>query len=372
MGMKRVLYISHVSWAIIKQRPQFIAEELAGHYNVDVYYKRTYKTPKKDLLTRVESKQNLALYSYQILPFDKIRVFDHISVDFINRIWMKMQMPKFDEYDYVWISSPYTYRFIKKLITPKTKLIYDCMDDYPAFPDVPPVARKHMLEDERLILENAFKVLCSSSYLSQTIQSRANVQREVLLFPNGIKIPDKQEITSIPSEIQEKIDFIKQLPISLLYIGAISEWFDYDMILRALNNDGKLHVVLVGPVKTKLPSHLRMHVLGTVERLYIFELMKAATALIMPFVVNDLIKSVNPVKLYEYIYSGKPVISVRYSETEYFKEFVHLYNGYDEFREEVDRIIKGQGEMGNNNSRRAFIEANTWEKRVSDICKILG
>lgn len=370
--MKKILYLSHVSWAIIKQRPQFIAEELSSHYSVDVYYKRTYKTPKKDLLTRVESKQNLALHSYQILPFDKIRVFDHISVDYINRIWMRMQMPNFDDYDYVWISSPYTYRFIKKLITPKTKLIYDCMDDYPAFPDIPSVARKHMFEDERLILKNAYKVLCSSSYLSQTIKSRANVQREILLFPNGIKIPNKQEISSIPLEIQKKIAFIKQLPTSLLYIGAISEWVDYDLILKALDNDDTLNVVLVGPVKTKLPTHQRMHVLGTIERTYIFELMKAATALIMPFVVNDLIKSVNPVKLYEYIYSGKPVISVRYSETEYFKEFVHLYNGYDEFREVVDKIKKGQGELGDNNNRRAFIEANTWEKRVSDICKILG
>ena len=369
--MSKILYMSHVSWAIIKQRPQFIAEELAKHHLVDVYYKRTYKTPQKDLLTRVEEKANLTLKSYQILPFDKIRAFDHISVDFINRIWMRMQMPNFDDYDYVWISSPYTYRFIKNLVTSKTKLIYDCMDDYPAFPDAPAVSRKHLLVDERLILEKAYKVLCSSAFLSQTIQERAGIQREIHLFPNGIKVPEEQEINDIPSDVQEKIRFIKEQPTSLLYIGAIAEWFDYNMILKALDNDENLHVNLVGPVKTNLPEHQRMHVLGTVERTYIFELMKAASALIMPFVVNDLIKSVNPVKLYEYIYSGKPVISVRYSETEYFKDFVHLYNGYEEFVKVVNTIKEGRGNKGNDDDRKKFIEANTWEKRVSDICKIL-
>lgn len=369
--MSKLLYISHVSWAIIKQRPQFLAEELSKYCQVDVYYKRTYKTPKKDLKTKLESNENLTLHSYQILPFDKIHFFDHISVDWINRVWMRLQMPNFDDYDYVWISSPYTFRFIKQLVKDKTKLIYDCMDDYPAFPDAPAVSRKHLLEDERLILNRAYKVLCSSAFLSQTIQERAGVQREVLLFSNGIKVPEKQKINEIPSDVLEKIRFIKKQSTSLLYIGAIAEWFDYDMILKALNNDENLHVNLVGPVKTTLPEHQRMHVLGTVERTYIFELMKSATALIMPFVVNDLIKSVNPVKLYEYIYSGKPVISVRYSETEYFKDFVHLYNGYDEFVDIVNTIKAGGGNKGSDDDRKKFIEANTWEKRVSDICKIL-
>jgi hypothetical protein len=44
----------------------------------------------------------------------------------------------------------------------------------------------------------------------------------------------------------------------------------------------------------------------------------------MPFQVTDLIQSVNPVKLYEYIYSNKASISVRYDETELLKK-IYLF-----------------------------------------------
>ena len=42
----------------------------------------------------------------------------------------------------------------------------------------------------------------------------------------------------------------------------------------------------------------------------------------MPFVVNDLIKSVDPVKLYEYLAFKVPVISVYYPEIKYFKNML--------------------------------------------------
>ena len=37
--MKKVLYVMHISWGWIKQRPQFLAEELAKYYEVDVFYR---------------------------------------------------------------------------------------------------------------------------------------------------------------------------------------------------------------------------------------------------------------------------------------------------------------------------------------------
>ena len=367
--MAKILYLMHVSWEIIKQRPHFIAEELSVNNQVDVYYKRTYKTPKKDLLTKIESNPNLSIGSYQILPFDKFKVFDHICLDFINRIWMRFQLPDFKNYDYIWVSSPYTYRFIKGMVDDKTKIVYDCMDDYPEFPDIPSATRNHMLVDEKELLYKSYKVFCTAKFLREKIQERAGLKRDIIISNNGIKVPSPSDITTIPEDVAKRIDFVKSLPFSLLYIGAISEWFDFELITKALDRDEKLHVVLIGPEKTKVPSHPRLHSIGSVERTYIFEFMKVSNALIMPFVVNDLIKSVNPVKLYEYIFTGKPVISVRYSETEYFKDFVNLYDGIDDFTEIVNKIKAGEYDSTPDylNKCLEFISANTWKKRVECI-----
>lgn len=372
--MARILYLTHVSWKIIKQRPQFIAECLSEYCEIDVYYKGTYKTPASDLKTKVESKERMTLHSYQILPFDKFRFFDHVCIDFVNRLWMKRQLPKIDDYDYVWISSPYTYRFVKNLIPDTAKIIYDCMDDYPMFPDIPQVTKKHMLKDEKILLQKAYKVFCTSNFLGKTIKERTGIDREITISNNGIKLPERNDSIDLPDDIKDKVELIKKQSFSLLYIGVISEWFDFEMILKSLNCYDDMYVFLAGPVKTKIPQHPRMHVLGTVERKYIFELMKAADALIMPFVVNDLIKSVNPVKLYEYIYSEKPVVSVRYSETEYFKEFVYLYNGIEEFNTIINKIRQGDFVLTENkkSSILSFIKNNTWESRGYIISRELA
>ena len=41
--MKKILYLMHVPWGWIKQRPHFIAENLSKYYKVNVFYKKAYK-----------------------------------------------------------------------------------------------------------------------------------------------------------------------------------------------------------------------------------------------------------------------------------------------------------------------------------------
>ena len=46
----------------------------------------------------------------------------------------------------------------------------------------------------------------------------------------------------------------------------------------------------------------------------------------MPFILNELIESVDPVKLYEYINFEKNIICIKYDEILRFKDFVYFYN----------------------------------------------
>ena len=89
--------------------------------------------------------------------------------------------------------------------------------------------------------------------------------------------------------------------------------------------------------------------------------MRYAKALIMPFKVNELIKSVNPVKIYEYIWMGLPVIAPYYGETEKFSDYIYLYNNPDDF-------IKKKTKEEN----RLFAESKQWKNRCQEILKILA
>jgi len=84
----------------------------------------------------------------------------------------------------------------------------------------------------------------------------------------------------------------------------------------------------------------------------------------MPFVVNDLIKSVDPIKLYEYLAFSVPVISIYYPEIKQFKEYVNFYSNKKEAIKLVKNII-AKKTINNNvlKKRYKFLKKNTWKYR---------
>ena len=88
----------------------------------------------------------------------------------------------------------------------------------------------------------------------------------------------------------------------------------------------------IGPVhQTRLPSHPRIIFEGIVEHKQLYEKTKDYDCLIMPFQINEIIRAVDPVKLYEYISLGKCVISVEYEEIKRFELFVYFYRTQEEY-----------------------------------------
>lgn len=71
----------------------------------------------------------------------------------------------------------------------------------------------------------------------------------------------------------------------------------------------------------------------------------------MPFIINDIIESVDPVKLYEYINFNKNILTSYYEEIDRFDPFVYFYNSYDEFRKQID-LLKSNRKLKYSESER--------------------
>lgn len=97
--------------------------------------------------------------------------------------------------------------------------------------------------------------------------------------------------------------------------------------------------------------------------------MEQASALVMPFIVNELIRSVNPVKMYEYIYMEKPIIAPHYGEMEKFLPYVNLYHSNEEFMSLVTQLCEGELQITTEKGKemKAFAEKNTWESRYEEV-----
>ncbi|WP_125722342.1 glycosyltransferase family protein [Flavobacterium ustbae] len=365
MEKPRILYIMHVPWGWIKQRPHFFAEYLNKDFDLNVVYKKPLKVSKSNLIN--EKNNGMSISSFFIFPFQRIPVLKHLKFLIkINDILIRMQLPSLKRYDSVWVTSWAMYNLIYKILPSNVRLIYDCMDDELEFADVKnnPVIFKEAMHMEKNIMQRADIVFCSSEYLKNKVLKRTGINRNVIVVNNAIGIPNHS------TEIKRKdiFDAISSINNSFMYVGAISSWFDFESILHVLKKNGEVSFLLLGPSDVQIPKHDRLHYFGTVDRADMFKLMENVSGLIMPFKLNELIRSVNPVKIYEYIYMSKPVIATRYSESELFTEYIYLYNGKEELYNCINQIINNKLTVKKTDSEnKEFALNNTWEVRYNLI-----
>lgn len=371
--MKKILYLMHVPWGWIKQRPHFFAEYLVKDFAVDVYYKKPILVQKKNLLIQEKNVSGLTIKGFRQIPFEKIPLIKYLRLDFLNRFLLHVQLPNFNEYDYVWFTCPSMYMLFGSMLKSKNEIIYDCMDDVLEFSFCKKnvLLKNKMLHAERELINRSYKIFCSSAYLRDKILVRSNSNREVIVVNNAIELPHAIEFSQLESD-NIRFKDIKNLSNPMLYIGTISEWFDFGLLLRLLDKYKNINLVLAGPSNVDIPVHPQIYYLGTINRESIFPLMSYAWCLIMPFKVNELIRSVNPVKLYEYIYAGKHVIASKYGETQKFAKYVNLYETEADFFATIDRLLNMK-ELPNKQKEemKQFAKDNTWGARYQIIKKEL-
>lgn len=346
-----ILYISHVPWQWIKQRPHFIAEELSKNYNVSFVYQSSYAGRQN--LTKNKVNNNLKLKVFYRLPFLRFNLIKEVN-KILFFIYLKIL---FSNVDIIWFTSPEFSNLIKYI---KNKIIiYDCMDDVLEFPIVKEnsneLKKQKELEKNLFIISNI--IFTSSERLKNKLIDRYGYKNNIYTINNALNLYTKKEN-------YQNIDFNSKLK-KIVYIGTISDWFDFELIIESLNKFDSIEYFLFGPTDIKIPEHKRIKYLGIVEHEKINSIMEQSDILIMPFKLNELILSVDPVKVYEYISSKKITILPEYDETKKFAEFCYLYKNKENFFNILHSIIN---ENTNKNVLVTdFIVNNTWEFRTKKI-----
>lgn len=355
--MKRILYFSQVPWSWIKQRPQFLAEELAYYYDITVVTKCSFSEQKKQ--AEETPVKFAALYR---LPFERFRLVAIIS-NFLCMLQVWLMAKK---YDIIWTSSPSQYDIIR-LVGNKI-VVYDCMDDMLSFSNNT-IKNNIIKKRERNLYNRANIVLSSSLFLKNKLIDRYG-KKEINVVNNAIKSKINDEVIPLPEDLKK---YFKKDTFTITYIGTISEWMDYELLRKIVDSDERFVINLFGPCAYKEDVPNRVNFCGSVSHDLVFSVMNESSALIMPFIVTELIRSVNPVKLYEYIYSGKPCLAPLYTESAQFGDFAYLYKDHSDCLS----ILHNCSNNSFVNKRsleecRNYAKNNTWKSRTEVICQILN
>ena len=350
---KKMLYIMGVDWEWIYQRPHVIAEYLNGDYDVTVAY--PVKIWERHIVKNAERKpveiQKLRMWTF---PFQrKSRLVGKIAD------WYKKSLLRnYQQYAYIYISYPTDIEYIPEDY--KGGLIYDCIDDYKQMcRDA--YWQEKIQRDENILLQRSDIVFVTSQNLWK--KKVDFCQDSLHLIRNGTGF---SKIFDVKQEEKKKRYLIG-------YIGTIAEWFDFSLIKTSSRKYRELEYHLIGPnLTTECQEDMGIIYDGIVEHDKLQEHVEEYDCMIMPFIVNEIVKAVDPVKLYEYIAFGKCIISVYYEELEYFREFVYFYRTEEEYSDLMERLIRqGFPPKYSVKQQEAFLTENSWEERYRKIRQLI-
>ena len=347
---KKIAYFSLIIYDYIKARPQIICDQLCKKgYKVVYYSVKDANINYSTFKNKIESN---------IIAKDYVYNDNHKA---LNRIWLLFKS-FFINYDKVIITNPTQVMYIDLLLIKLkgTKIIYDCMDLYKYW--IEEKDYKYFDKYEKILCNYSNVIITSSNALkNDLVKKYSMINNKIKVVKNGYSFDN----------ISYKKVNVKHP--NVMYIGSIDDYFDFDTVIDYAKRNKRITIYLIGPITSKarkhtekLPSNIIVH--KPIIHSNIPTFIKKADVLIMPFIVNDMIKCVDPIKLYEYIFFEKPVVCSYWDELKPFGDFVYFYDG-DNFEKVLNTALK----CYNINHKKLdnFLKKSTWQKRVEDYIKII-
>ena len=233
-------------------------------------------------------------------------------------------------------------------------VVYDCMDHHAGFS----YNRPDMLAQETELLASADLVLSSSGLLEQ--QARRH-NRRVLLLRNACDYEhfawiEQREASAAPPVIG--------------YYGAIAEWFDSDLVADLAEKRTDWRFLLVGSTWSGDTSRLaglpNVELAGEKPYGEIPSWLAKLDVALLPFKRIPLTEATNPVKSYEILAGGKPLVAVPLPEIIAMAPHVRLASDAAEFEREIEAALSDR-DPERTEARRAFARENTWARRFEEL-----
>jgi glycosyltransferase involved in cell wall biosynthesis len=166
------------------------------------------------------------------------------------------------------------------------------------------------------------------------------------------------------------------------FFGAFAEWLDRDWIARAAERFPRWSFVYVGREGfARTVSRKEWQALGSIPNIRMLPqvapdvlagYLAEFDVCIMPFRDLPVTRSMNAVKIYEYLAAGKPVVAPDLPETRPLADagLVQVYGDAERSFELLGQAVT-EGVSAKVEARQKFASANTWRLRVEQLLAIL-
>ncbi len=375
----RILFMATTPWHANPTRKQEVAKRLP---DCEILYfdpPITLIAPMKDKSLRPRLKawkeegeqvtENIVRYSLPpVMPFyNKYRVFNRMSAGKIARFVNKKAKEHGFEDPVLWVYHPSNVDAAKKIV--HSKLVYDCVDRHSGYPGIiDPVLVDEM---ERELARKCDAVFATAQGLYDTL---SRVSRHAFFLPNGANF----EMFRRAAEPQERPEELKDIKTPIMgFVGAIQQCIDRKLAaaVARLRPDWTFVFVgapLAGVDVSMLETLPNVRLLGPKPHAQVPNYISAFDVCMNLFAAGDLSRDVSPLKFYEYLATGKPVVSTPQPlQVQDFADAVYIADGAEAFAAACELALH-EPDDSKKLRRIDYGSRCSWDSRIREMCLRLG
>ncbi len=206
--------------------------------------------------------------------------------------------------------------------------VFRLEDDIAGFPGMPRVVVKRsprLMADADLVTHSA---------IQSELRARSAGARNLLFLPNGVDTGRFQRPDQLPPRPRD----LPPGPVAI-FVGALSSWFDRDLLADTARLLPHWSFALVGPADSgfrRFHDVPNIHLLGPKLQELVPPYLWHSTVGIIPFKRQPVVESFCPLKLFEYLAAGLPTVSRRWTEMESLASPAHLVESPREFADALE------------------------------------
>ncbi|UOF90194.1 glycosyltransferase [Fodinisporobacter ferrooxydans] len=260
-----------------------------------------------------------------------------------------------------------SYEYATKL-QPK-RLVFDILDDNLGFPGISEKKQKALQKKFLELARQAEVITAVSEYLVQ--QTEQLTGKKVEYLPNGVDVKH----FSPKQQMMEPVDLQAIPRPRLMFVGAVTSWIDTDLLKQVAERNSHQQLVMIGPV-FEMTSSLaalqqlpNVHFLGPKPYERVPDYLHGADVLLLPRTYDPHSLACDPLKLYEYMVTGKPVVSTAHPSVRRFSEVVWIGQDTDQFVTGIEQALAGTEERTIRQLR--LVGGMSWESRMQRLKQLL-
>lgn len=324
----RILYVESLGL----RRPSASAQDLS----------RIWRRLKRGLTPPKQVRPNLWVWSPLVVPLQRFGFVRALNRGLIAAglwgwsRWLGLR-PRM-----LWTYNPMTTRFVR--LERYERTVYHCVDDIKAQPGMP-VEEIEAAENE--LVRRVDVCFVTAEHLLET---RKALNEATYYFPNVAEFDHFAKAREPSTLVPEDLERFAAPRIG--FVGAISGYkVDFPLLREMAQRKPDWQIILIGKVGEGDPwtdaglldGLPNLHCVGPRAYAELPACLKAFDVAILPCLINDYTRAMFPMKFFEYLAAGCPVVSTRLDALRNYGHVACLADDHEGFIRGVEDALNGGG-----------------------------